>query len=61
MGIEADRLHLVWASAAEGLQLAGEITNLVERVRALGPLNWNTNGALPDVALEAEAEVEVAS
>lgn len=57
MGIEADRLHLAWASAAEGLQLAKEITNMVERVRALGPLNWKTNGAQPKVALEAEVEV----
>ena len=57
MGIEADRLHLAWASAAEGLQLAKEITNMVERVRALGPLNWKTNGTQPNVALEAEVEV----
>lgn len=48
LGIEAGRLKLVWASAAEGVQLAKEITTMVEEVRALGPLNWKklvrTNG-----------------
>jgi hypothetical protein len=40
MGIEPERVKLVWASAAEGVQLAEEITKMVEEVRALGPLNW---------------------
>jgi len=40
MGIEPGRIKLVWASAAEGVRLAHEITTLVEEVRALGPLNW---------------------
>ncbi len=40
MGIEADRIKLVWASAGEGLQFAQEVTEMVERVRELGPLNW---------------------
>lgn len=40
MGIEPERLKLVWASAAEGVRLANEITKLVEEIRALGPLNW---------------------
>jgi F420-non-reducing hydrogenase iron-sulfur subunit len=40
MGIEADRLKLLWASAAEGAILANEINKFVEQVRALGPLNW---------------------
>ncbi|HLF26535.1 MAG TPA: hydrogenase iron-sulfur subunit [Anaerolineae bacterium] len=40
LGIEPQRLRLVWASAAEGVQLAQEITHMVEEVRALGPLNW---------------------
>ena len=40
MGIEPGRLKLVWASAAEGVRLAEEITKMVEEVRALGPLNW---------------------
>jgi F420-non-reducing hydrogenase iron-sulfur subunit len=40
MGIEPGRLKLVWASAAEGMILADEITQFVEVVRELGPLNW---------------------
>jgi F420-non-reducing hydrogenase iron-sulfur subunit len=40
MGIEPERIKLVWASAAEGVQLAREITTFVEEIRALGPLRW---------------------
>jgi F420-non-reducing hydrogenase iron-sulfur subunit len=40
MGIEPQRVKLVWASAAEGVKLAQEITKMVEEIRALGPLNW---------------------
>jgi F420-non-reducing hydrogenase iron-sulfur subunit len=40
MGIEPERVKLVWASAAEGVKLAQEITTLVDEIRALGPLNW---------------------
>ena len=39
-GVEPERVKLVWASAAEGVRLAHEITKLVEEIRALGPLNW---------------------
>ena len=59
MGIEPDRVKLVWASAAEGVRLANEITKFVEEVRVLGPLNWptwrSTNGhAEVSVAHELE-------
>ena len=40
MGIRPERLKLVWASAAEGVKLAEEITTFIEEVRALGPLDW---------------------
>jgi F420-non-reducing hydrogenase iron-sulfur subunit len=40
LGIEPQRVKLVWASAAEGVKLAQEIATLVEEIRALGPLNW---------------------
>jgi F420-non-reducing hydrogenase iron-sulfur subunit len=40
MGVEPERVRLVWASAAEGGRLAQEIARMVEDVRALGPLNW---------------------
>jgi len=61
MGIEPQRIRLVWASAAEGVRLAEEITRMVEEVRALGPLNWpgRTNGhleALEQAAQQAEGE-----
>jgi F420-non-reducing hydrogenase iron-sulfur subunit len=51
MGIEPERVRLVWASAAEGVYLAEEITRLTEEIRALGPLNWprwgHSNGHSP--------------
>ena len=40
MGIEPERVKLVWASAAEGARFARETTLFVEEVRKLGPLNW---------------------
>jgi F420-non-reducing hydrogenase iron-sulfur subunit len=43
LGIEPQRVKLIWASAAEGLRLADEIGKIVEEVRALGPLNWPTS------------------
>ena len=54
LGIEPERLQLVWASAAEGVRLAGEIARITEEVRALGPLNWpkrDTEG-LDDMSLD---------
>lgn len=42
-GVEKDRVRLVWASAAEGQQLAAHINRFVEDVRKLGPLNWPGN------------------
>ncbi len=43
MGLEPERLRLVWASAAEGQQLAEAINQFVEDVRRLGPLCWPAN------------------
>ncbi|HEX5836466.1 MAG TPA: hydrogenase iron-sulfur subunit [Anaerolineales bacterium] len=40
MGIEPERVKLVWASAAEGARFASETTLFVEEIRRLGPLNW---------------------
>jgi len=59
LGIEPARLQLVWASAAEGVRLAGEIARVTEEVRALGPLNWpagdivDIDGVSLDAAWEA--------
>lgn len=46
MGIEPQRIKLIWASAAEGVKLANEINTFVEEVRALGPLHWLHTGVL---------------
>jgi F420-non-reducing hydrogenase iron-sulfur subunit len=45
LGLEDQRVRLVWASAAEGQRLADEINKLVEDVRQLGPLDWPDNWA----------------
>jgi F420-non-reducing hydrogenase iron-sulfur subunit len=60
MGIEPGRVKLVWASAAEGVHLAAEITKLVEEIRELGPLHWPTagNGAFP---VQTKTQEEVAA
>lgn len=67
MGVEEQRIQLVWASAAEGQQLAESIDKMVEEVRELGPLgwssNWEENGeriqALEDIVKEHEQAMEV--
>jgi F420-non-reducing hydrogenase iron-sulfur subunit len=40
MGVEPGRVKLVWASAAEGVKLAEEITKMVAEIKELGPLKW---------------------
>ena len=68
MGIEPDRVKLVWASAAEGVKLANEITTMIEEIRALGPLSWpehltyaNGNGQAPVAASLPDVLEEVAA
>lgn len=36
-GFEPERVHLQWASAAEGDVFAKGITGMVERIKKLGP------------------------
>ena len=65
MGLEVQRLRLVWASAAEGARLASEFTSFVEEVRELGPLHWGARAAIsavagPAAASEVAAGVEAA-
>lgn len=38
MGIEEERFRLEWISASEGEKLRAVVTDMVEKVRALGPL-----------------------
>jgi len=67
MGVEEQRVQLVWASAAEGQQLAEAIDKLVSDVKELGPLgwseNWDENGgrleALQDIVNEHNEAMEV--
>ena len=53
MGLEEERVQLVWASAAEGAQLAAAIDRVVEQIRALGPLQWPENWEEDSGRLEA--------
>ena len=59
MGIEEGRLKLLWASAAEGAIFAKEVTNFVEQVRELGPLNWNKSQEIPAAVVSEPAPEEV--
>ena len=40
LGVEDERIQLVWASASEGTILADAVDHMTEQVRELGPLNW---------------------
>ncbi len=53
MGVDDDRVRLVWASAAEGQLLADSINKFVEDIRALGPLRWPGNWLEGPERLEA--------
>lgn len=45
LGIHERRVQLVWASAGEASQLVEKIDQMVEDIRALGPLYWPANWA----------------
>jgi F420-non-reducing hydrogenase iron-sulfur subunit len=59
-GVEDERVRLQWASAAEGVQLAAAINEMVEQVRKLGPLNWQAryeeNGAVREAVARIAEE-----
>jgi F420-non-reducing hydrogenase iron-sulfur subunit len=67
MGVDEQRVRLQWASAAEGVQLANAINEMVDQVRELGPLNWpghwSENGkveeAINNLVHEHEEAMEV--
>jgi F420-non-reducing hydrogenase iron-sulfur subunit len=40
LGVEEERVQLVWAAASEGNVLADAVNRMTEQLRALGPLNW---------------------
>jgi len=52
LGIEADRFRLEWISASEGDKVQKVVNEMVEQVRALGPLN------LPGRLRDADREME---
>jgi F420-non-reducing hydrogenase iron-sulfur subunit len=54
MGIEEDRFRLEWISASEGEKVKAVINDMVEKVRALGPLH----ASQPEQAPAPETKVE---
>ncbi len=40
LGVEEERVQLIWASASEGNVLAEAVDRMTEQLRALGPLRW---------------------
>jgi len=59
-GINPDRVKLVWASAAEGVRLAKEISVFVDEIKQFGPLDWPSR-IQPEVITEPKIVEEVAS
>jgi len=57
LGIEPQRFQRVYASAAEGQQLADAFTRIVEEIRPLGPLAW---GHAPARSEPAQSPPELA-
>jgi F420-non-reducing hydrogenase iron-sulfur subunit len=56
MGIEEERFRLEWISAAEADRVRATINDMVEKVRALGPLALDAQAAAqPSVAQEVMA------
>ncbi len=53
LGIQEGRIRLDWASAAEGHKLVGAVKEMVEEVRALGPLHWSQSWEESPGILEA--------
>ena len=41
LGVEEERVQLVWAAASEGNVLAAAVNRMTEQLRVLGPLRWN--------------------
>jgi F420-non-reducing hydrogenase iron-sulfur subunit len=51
MGIEEDRFRLEWISAAEADRLRTTMNDMVEKVRALGPLHLATKEVIHEEAV----------
>jgi F420-non-reducing hydrogenase iron-sulfur subunit len=69
LGVEQQRVQLVWASAAEGVQLAKAIDRMTSEIKALGPFRWHQNWeedgdrleALEAIVKEHEESMEVSA
>jgi F420-non-reducing hydrogenase iron-sulfur subunit len=59
LGIEPERVKLVWASAAEGARFASETTLFVEEIRKLGPLNWGKTNDGPTTIDHGQSSIVV--
>jgi F420-non-reducing hydrogenase iron-sulfur subunit len=60
VGIEEERVQIVWASASEGPLLAQTVDQMTEKLRSLGPLRWSQtvlggNGSFSPEELRVEA------
>ena len=53
LGVEDERVRLVWASAAEGHKFAEAVDEMTEDLRRLGPLAWYARSAPDPRDLEA--------
>jgi F420-non-reducing hydrogenase iron-sulfur subunit len=61
LGIEAQRVQLLWASASEGARLAEFVNRMTAEVRALGPLNWRQVAWSEDVQAQMQMHAELAA
>ena len=54
VGIDSDRLEVVWVSSAEGPRFAREMTRFIEHIRQMGPLGVYTVASPPFAVSENE-------
>jgi F420-non-reducing hydrogenase iron-sulfur subunit len=59
LGVEDERVQIVWASASEGNILAAAVDKMTEEVRALGPLRWKQTVLSGNGHVEAAATAPV--
>lgn len=48
LGLEKERLQLVWAAASEGAVLAAAVDRMTDQLRTLGPLRWPESVLRPE-------------
>jgi F420-non-reducing hydrogenase iron-sulfur subunit len=55
LGIEPERVQLVWASASEGTVLVAAVDRMTEQLRKLGPLGWRSRVLDPQAGEEGRS------